>query len=213
MQKAAKRQRGRPVGSSDQEAKRREFVEAVMRSIADNGYKDLTVATICEAGGFSRGLIGHYFPGKDALLLHAVRELAQDFENATRAAAAAAGRDSFDRLHAVVAASFREPVFTEERVLVWVALASTAHWSPELAAVYRKLYRPYHRGLARLIKKAGDQRGVTVNSERLAITLTQLVEGLWSGWAADPKTVSVREAEAACHDLLNAFLAAPRTAS
>jgi len=194
------------VGSSDQQAKRREFVEAVMRSIAENGYKDLTVATICEAGGFSRGLISHYFPGKDALLLHAVRELAQDFENATRAAAAGAGSDPFDRLHAVVGASFRAPVFTEERVLVWVALASTSHWSPELTEVYRKLYRPYHRGLARLIKKAGDERGIRINSERLAITLTQLVEGLWCGWAADPKTVSVREAEAACHDLLNAFL-------
>lgn len=206
MQKDAKRPRGRPLGSSDQEGKRQEFVAAVMRSIAENGYKDVTVATICEAGGFSRGLIGHYFQGKDALLLHAVRELAKDFEAATRAAAAGAGQNAFDRLHAVVAASFREPVFTEERVLVWVALASTAHWSPELAEVYRKLYRPYHRGLARLIKKAGDERGVKINSERLAVTLTQLVEGLWSGWAADPKTVSVREAEAACHDLLNAFL-------
>lgn len=206
MQKDAKRRRGRPLGSSDQEGKRQEFVAAVMRSIAENGYKDVTVATICAAGGFSRGLIGHYFPGKDALLLHAVRELAQEFESATRAAVEGAGQDPFDRLHAVVAASFREPVFTEERVLVWVALASTAHWSPELAEVYRKLYRPYHRGLARLIKKAGDERGVKINSERLAVTLTQLVEGLWSGWAADPKTVSVREAEAACHDLLNAFL-------
>jgi TetR/AcrR family transcriptional repressor of bet genes len=213
VQEAAKRERGRPRGSSDQGAKRQEFVEAVMRSIAENGYKDVTVATICEAGGFSRGLIGHYFSGKDALLLHAVRELAKDFENVTRVAADGAGQDPFDRLHAVVAASFSEPVFTKERVLVWVALASTAHWSPELAEVYRKLYRPYHRGLARLIKKAGDARGVKINSERLAVTLTQLVEGLWSGWAADPKTVSVREAEAACHDLLNAFLMPRQTGS
>src|SRR5271156_5786837 len=93
VQEVAKRPRGRPVGSSDQEAKRQEFVAAVMRSIAENGYKDLTVATICEAGGFSRGLIGHYFPGKDALLLHSVREVAKDFEIATRAAAAEAGQD------------------------------------------------------------------------------------------------------------------------
>ena len=60
MQKDARRRRGRPLGSSDQEGKRQEFVAAVMRSIAANGYKDVTVATICEAGGFSRGLIGHY---------------------------------------------------------------------------------------------------------------------------------------------------------
>lgn len=205
MQEVEKRARGRPVGSSDQAGKRQEFVVAVMRAIAEHGYKDVTVATICKAAGFSRGLIGHYFPGKDALLLHAVREVARDFERATRTAAAEAGEDPLDRLHAVVAATFRKPFFTPERVLVWVALASTSHWSPELAEIYRKLYRPYRRGLSHLIKRAASSRGVKVNAERLAITLTQLVEGLWSGWAADPKTVSAREAEAACHDLLDAF--------
>ena len=85
------------MGSSDQQGKRQEFVAAVMRAIAENGYKDLTVATICEAAGFSRGLIGHYFPGKEALLLHAVREVAKDFERATRAAADGAGQDPLDR--------------------------------------------------------------------------------------------------------------------
>ena len=205
MQQAEKRARGRPVGSSDQEGKRQEFVVAVMRAIAEHGYKDITVATICKAAGFSRGLIGHYFPGKDALLLRAAREVAKDFERATRMAAAEAGLDPLDRLHAVVAATFRKPVFTPERVLVWVALVSTSHWSPELAEIYQQLYRPYRRGSSRLIKRAAGARGAKVNPERLAITLTQLVEGLGSGWAADPKTVSAREAEAACHDLLDAF--------
>jgi TetR/AcrR family transcriptional repressor of bet genes len=46
----------------------------------------------------------------------------------------------------VVAATFRKPFFTPERVLVWVALASTSHWSPELAEIHQKLYRPYRRG-------------------------------------------------------------------
>lgn len=210
MQKEEKRPRGRPVGSSDQEIKRQEFVAAVMKAIAEHGYKDVTVATICEAAGFSRGLIGHYFSSKDALLLHAVGGVAKDFEQATRAAAEAAGPDPLERLHAIVAASFRAPVFTPERVLVWVALASTSHWSNDLAEIYRKLYRPYRRGLSRLMKRAADARGVKINSDRLAITLTQLTEGLWAGWAADPKTVSAVEGEAACHDLLDAFLPARR---
>jgi len=56
------------------------------------------------------------------------------------------------------------------------------------------------------MQRAAEARGVKVNPDRLAITLTQLTEGLWSGWAADPKTVSAAEGEAACHDLLDAFL-------
>ncbi|MGY4314050.1 TetR family transcriptional regulator C-terminal domain-containing protein [Bradyrhizobium sp. JR3.5] len=212
MQKAEKRARGRPVGSSDQGVKRQEFVVAVMKAIAERGYKDVTVATICEAAGFSRGLIAHYFPGKDALLLHAVGEVAKEFEQATRAAADAAGPDPLDRLRAIVTASFRAPVFTPERVLVWVALASTSRWSPELAEIYRKLYRPYRRGLSHLMQRAADARGAKINPDRLAITLTQLTEGLWSGWAADPKTVSAAEGEAACHDLLDAFFPSRRAA-
>jgi hypothetical protein len=66
LPKPEKRARGRPVGSSDQGEKRQEFVTAVMKAIAEHGYKDVTVATICQAAGFSRGLIGHYFTGKDA---------------------------------------------------------------------------------------------------------------------------------------------------
>jgi TetR/AcrR family transcriptional repressor of bet genes len=205
LQKSERRARGRPVGSSDQEVKRHEFVVAVMKAIAEHGYKDVTVATICEAAGFSRGLIGHYFSGKDALLLHAVGEVAKDFEQATRAAADAAGADPLDRLHAIVNASFRAPVFAPERVLVWVALASTSHWSPDLADIYRKLNRPYRRGLAHLMQRAADARGIKINPDRLAITLTQLTEGLWSGWAADPRTISAAEGEAACHELLDAF--------
>jgi TetR/AcrR family transcriptional repressor of bet genes len=209
LQKEEKRSRGRPVGSSDQGLKRQEFVVAVMKAIAEHGYKDVTVATICEAAGFSRGLIGHYFPGKDALLLHAVGEVAKDFEQATRSAAEAAGPDPLDRLHAVVTASFRAPVFTPERVLVWVALASTSRWSPELADIYQQLYRPYRRGLANLMRRAAEARGVRINADRLAMTLTQLTEGMWAGWAADPKTVSSAEGEAACHDLLDAFFRKP----
>ncbi len=213
MQKAEKRARGRPVGSSDQAMKRQEFVIAVMKAIAERGYKDVTVATICEAAGFSRGLIGHYFSGKDALLLHAVGEVAKDFEAATRAAAEAAGADALDRLHAIVSASFSPPVFTPERVLVWVALASTSHWSPDLADIYRKLNRPYRRGLSHLIQRAAEARSVKVNPDRLAITLMQLTEGLWSGWAADPRTISAAEGEAACHELLDAFFSSRRAAS
>ncbi len=206
MDAVGKRERGRPTGRADADARRTEFVKAVMKSIAQYGYKDVTVATICEAGGFSRGLMAHYFSSKDALLLHAVQEVASEFEMVGREAAVAAGPDPYDRLHAVIGASFRPPLFMTEKILIWVSLASTARWSRPLAEVYRNLYRPYRRALARLVSAAASQRGVAVNADRVAITLTQLVEGLWSGWACDPESVSASDAEAACHDFLNALL-------
>src|SRR5260221_13480541 len=55
--------------------RKQDLIEAAIRNIADHGYDAVTVATICEEAGFSRGLIGHYFSGKDELLLEAVQEV------------------------------------------------------------------------------------------------------------------------------------------
>src|ERR1700722_6351902 len=104
------------------EERKRDLIQAAIRDIAAHGYDAVTVATICERAGFSRGLIGHYFAGKDDLLLEAVKTVASDLGAAIRSAARAAGDDSAARLHALITASFTPPGFAPEHVAVWVAL-------------------------------------------------------------------------------------------
>jgi TetR/AcrR family transcriptional regulator, transcriptional repressor of bet genes len=182
--------------------RRRDLIDAAISSIAAVGYNDVTVQSICEAAGFSRGLIGHYFAGKDELLLHAVRQVAQELEEATRAAVEAVGPNALERLHAVVEASFSEPSFTAERVSVWVALAGTARWSPPLAEVYRELWRSYRAAIQRLMLRAAEERGVTLDADRAALTFSRLIEGFYIGWADDPVAVTPAGAKAACHEFL-----------
>jgi AcrR family transcriptional regulator len=184
------------------EARRRDLIDAAISSIAALGYNDVTVQSICEAAGFSRGLIGHYFNGKDELLLYAVRQVARDLEEATRAAVDRAGPQALDRLHAVVDASFSPPSFTVERVSVWVALAGTARWSPPLAEVYCKLWRSYRGAIARLIRRAAEQRHLELDPARSALAFSRLIEGFYIGWADDPVAVTPAEAKAACHEFL-----------
>lgn len=187
------------------EVRKRDLINAAIASIADIGYNDVTVQTICNAAGFSRGLIGHYFKGKDALLFEAVRAVAAELGASTREAAAGAGPDPLDRLHAVIRASFNPPGFTEEHVAVWVSLAGNARWSTELANLYRELWRGYRKAIERLMQSAAQAYKAKIDSSLAALTFTQLIEGLWTGWAADPDEVTRERAEAACHAYLDAL--------
>jgi len=188
------------------EVRRKDLIDAAITSIADIGYGEVTVQTICETAGVSRGLIGHYFAGKDELLLEAVRQVATELGNSTREAARNAGPDPVAKLHAVIAASFSSPVFSVENVAVWTALAGNARWTPHLATVYRDLWGNYRTRLAQLIKRASVNSSRPLDAQRIALTFTQLMEGMWVGWLADPHAVTREAAEAACHDYLDAVL-------
>jgi TetR/AcrR family transcriptional repressor of bet genes len=188
------------------EERRGDLIQAAISAISQVGYGNVTVQTIGEEAGFSRGLVGHYFEGKDALLLEAVKHVAKKLGDATRAAAREAGPDPLARLHAVVRASFNPPGFTEEHVAVWTALAGSARWSRPLGAIYRELWRDYRQAIARLMSRCAAERKLAINVERSALAFSQLIEGLWIGCACDPLAVSPEEGEAACREFLDRLL-------
>ena len=192
------------------EERKRDLIQAAIRDIAAHGYDAVTVATICEEAGFSRGLIGHYFSGKDDLLHEAVKTVATELGAAIRSAADAAGPDPAARLHALISASFTPPGFTPEKVAVWVSLTGAARWSPPLATLYRAIWRDYRAGVGRLFARAANDRRVKLDADRTALTFSQLVEGLWVGWAADPEAIAPQTAEDCCHAYIDMILGSTR---
>jgi AcrR family transcriptional regulator len=206
-----KPRRNGPTKISD--IRRKELIDAAITCISDIGYNEVTVQTICDVAGVSRGLIGHYFSGKDELLLEAVRQVAAELGESTRKAARDAGPDPAARLHAVVKASFSPPGFTPEKVSVWVTLAGNARWSSDLSEVYRQLWGSYRANIQRLLGRAAAACGRSFDTELAALTFSQLIEGLWIGWAADPNAVTRDAAEAACHAYLDSLLGNPKAES
>jgi TetR/AcrR family transcriptional regulator, transcriptional repressor of bet genes len=174
------------------EERKRDLIQAAIRDIAAHGYDAVTVATICEEAGFSRGLIGHYFSGKDDLLHEAVKTVATELGAAIRSAADAAGPDPAARLHALIAASFTPPGFTPE------------------ATLYRDIWRDYRAGVGRLFARAAKDRRIKLDPDRTALTFSQLVEGLWVGWAADPEAITQQTAEDCCHTYIDMILGSTR---
>lgn len=199
MSEARSRVRRTRKPSRIAQERRRDLIDAAIRDIAVQGYDAVTVASICEEAGFSRGLIGHYFAGKADLLLEAVKTVAFELGEAIRSAVDAAGPNPEARLHALIHASFTPPGFTPEKVAVWVSLTGTARWSPPLAELYREIWRDYRAGVGRLFARAAADRNIELDADRTALTFSQLVEGLWVGWAADPQSIEPGKAEECCH--------------
>lgn len=188
--------------------RRRELQEAAIRCIADKGYAAVTVAMICDEAGFSRGLIGHYFKGKDALVLEAIDGFVAQLTQATRRAVDDAGIAPADRLHAVVRSSFSPPAFSPQNAAVWATLAGSAKWSAPLAKTYRELWRGYRVGISSLFQRAALERKITIDADATALVFSRMIEGFWIGWVADPQMMTVAEAERACHGLLDLLLGA-----
>jgi TetR/AcrR family transcriptional repressor of bet genes len=203
---ARRRPRKRTTPSAIAIERRGELQEAAIRCIAERGYAAVTVAMICDEAGFSRGLIGHYFKGKDALVLEAIKGFTTQLAEATRRSVEAAGANPVDRLHAVVKSSFSPPGFTPNQASVWVALAGSAKWSEPLAQMYRQLWSDYRAGIAGLFERSAAQKKCTIDAEAAALIFSRMIEGFWVGWVADPDMMTVAQAERACHEMLDLLL-------
>lgn len=186
-------------------ARRQDLVQGTIRSIAALGYANSTVQTICEAANVSRGLIGHYFDGKDALLLEAFRHLCDKQDAEMKEAIHAAGEDALDRLMTATKVSFQSAA-SRDNALVWLALSGVAPWNPQITELYHTLYRRYRSWIERMMVQAARDRGITLNARHAALTYVQMVDGFWIGWLMDHEAYSLEEAtEIVCAWLRTTF--------
>jgi transcriptional repressor BetI len=183
--------------------RRNELIEAALSIIAEHGAAETTVGRICDAAGVSRGLISHYFAGKEALLLETYRRLSEELGAETAKAMAERDGDPVNALRALVEVSFRPPVFEESKMAAWLAFWSASRGNPALGALNRELYRGYRASVTRLMAEAARVRGVALDAHGAATALTALIDGLWLEFALDADAFGTDQAEAACLDYLD----------
>lgn len=172
-------------------ARRQDLVEGTIRSIAALGYSNSTVQTICEAANVSRGLIGHYFDSKDALLIEAFRHLCEKSDMEMRAAIRAAGNDPLDRLLAATRTTFQSAA-GRDNALVWMALCGVAPWNPAMSDLYRQLYKRYRTWIEHMITRAARDRGMDIDARRAALHLCTDGRRLLDGLALGPGCLFAR---------------------
>ena len=196
-------------------ARRRDLIRGTIASIARLGYHNSTVQTICDEAGLSRGLIGHYFKGKDDLLLEAFRYLVQQLRQEARRAMNAVGTDPLKRLLAIIDITFQKPIMGRDEAAVWLAFWGVVYWQPELCKVHLKVWRAYRRLVSDLLESAARERGIALDARMAGWAFSQMIDGLWMGWVMDETAYTPEEAKNVMREwVLNTLgEAAPRQSS
>lgn len=192
---------------SEPDARRLSLIEACARVLAREGIAGASVRTIAVEAGVSAGLVGHYFPGVDALIAATYAHTGARVDAALAAAMAKAGDEPHARLEAFVTASFAAPIADPELLATWIAFWSLVRARPDIAALHDEQYGRFRTDLEKLLAENGVQQAALRHT---AIAITALVDGLWLELCLSPETFAPGEAAAIARSGLCALISTVR---
>ncbi|MAP44752.1 MULTISPECIES: TetR family transcriptional regulator C-terminal domain-containing protein [Sphingobium] len=205
-QPAGPRARARFVRETP-DVRRQALIDATARCLAEKGIGGTSVRAICARAGVSSGLLTHYFPGVDALILATYVDVGARVSAALDAAIASAGNDPRDRLRACLLANLRPPVLDPDLLATWIAFWSLVTSDPAIAAVHADVYGGTRHQLETLLGEAAPQ--LSQAQKRIAaISLTALVDGLWLELCLDRSSFTAEEAQAMAESAMMQWLGA-----
>jgi AcrR family transcriptional regulator len=186
----------------DHDRRREQIARLTVRVIQQDGAESATVRRIARAGGFSIGVLTHYFRDKDELVGFAFQWLArQSF--AELDAAVAGAHPGLTRLR--TALEFMVPATaTPSFVRVWLSLWGGAMHNPALARIHRDYYARWRRYLRRYLAEAVARGEITAPRSLRDATdlLTAAVDGYWIGATFEPRRFPPRRRRALVAQLL-----------
>jgi TetR/AcrR family transcriptional regulator, transcriptional repressor of bet genes len=178
---------------AEPDARRLSLVEACARVLAREGIAGASVRSIALEAGVSAGLVGHYFPGVDALIAATYLHTGARVDAALAAAVGGAGLDPHARLEAFVTASFAAPIADPELLATWIAFWSLVRARPDIARLHDEQYGGFRNQLEALLAACAVP---PVELRRTAIAIAALVDGLWLELCLSPQELTPAEAAA-----------------
>ena len=122
----------------DHDERRTEIVRAIIKVVAGGGLAGATVRSIAREGGFSSGVIAHYFANKDEMVRYAFEFVADRVFR--RIDARLKQSEGADRVRVIL--EEHVPVSKQdEETAVALAFWEMALHDPELRAMFREKYR------------------------------------------------------------------------
>ena len=171
---------------TDHEARRRDVSAAVWRVLAAGGFSGLTLRAVATELGATTGLVTHYFPSKQALIVHAL-ELA---EAHTRAfVPSTEGIRGMEALRQALAAVLPLTPEGTEINRVWVSSWDAALADPELHALEKARYKRWRARLKPLVVEAQQDGDLPPGDPNdLVAALAAFTHGLVVQALFDPRT-------------------------
>jgi DNA-binding transcriptional regulator YbjK len=194
----------------DHARRREEIAKLAVRVVQREGAEHATVRRIAKVGGFSIGVLTHYFKDKDELIAFAFQWVAREsFAELDGAVAAVA--PGLARLR--TALEFMVPTAAAPSFIrVWLSLWGGAVHNPALARVHRSYYARWRRYLRRYLAEAVRRAEIIPpRSSRDAIDLLSAgIDGLWIGSTFEPGRFPVRRRRRLVAELLKSVLGGRR---
>jgi TetR/AcrR family transcriptional repressor of bet genes len=190
----------------DHERRREEIARLAVRVIQREGAENATVRRIATVGGFSIGVLTHYFSDKDELIAFAFQWVAREWfaELDTKIAKSAPGLRRLRTALEFMVPTTSAPSF----IRLWLSLWGGAMHNPALARVHRKYYARWRTYLGRQLSEAVQSGAIAApRSRRDAIDLlTAGIDGIWIGSTFESARFPVRRRRRLVGELMTAVL-------
>lgn len=171
--------------------RRRQIIEATLRSVVKNGLAATTLATVAQEAGLSQGVAVFYFKNKHTLLAETLRSHFEKYRENWRQALEATGSDPVDRIVALVRADFHQEVCNPEALAVWHAFWGEANARPLYAEIAKELdadrAAEMHKACAELTKRDAKD---PAHADLVAAGVDSLTDGLWLRIYLTPESMS-----------------------
>jgi AcrR family transcriptional regulator len=190
----------------DHVRRREEIARLAVRVIQREGVESATVRRIATVGGFSIGVLTHYFKDKDELIGFAFQWVAREWFTELDVAMAATA-PGLPRLR--TALEFMVPTTSAPSFIrLWLSLWGGAMHNPTLARVHRGYYARWRRYLIRHLGEAvrGGEIAAPRSPRDAVDLLTAGIDGIWMGSTFEPGRFPVRRRRRLVAQLLDSVL-------
>lgn len=188
---------------SIEQLRRQELAAAAYEILQEEGIAGTTLAKVAERAGMSKGIVLHYFKGKDALLETVMRHanaLLRD-EVIVRMASAKTPRE---RVEAIVAGNFSPKFFKPEICNAWLSLCAEVPRNPTFARIQRVIHARMRSNLVSALKELLPPE----KCQAAVIGITAMIDGLWLRFGLNQDGLGLEEAEAQMESVIVLHLGA-----
>lgn len=184
--------------------RRKQLIEATLKSIEDNGLQGTTINTISRQAGMSSGIISHYFGGKQGVIEAAIRHMLEQLKQGLLVQLREAQRQRVtprQRLRMIVETNFTGFQRSSSTTVSWLSFWAKAVHDPQLSRLQavnaRRLYSNLLYSLKQMIACEQQARDA-------AASMAAMIDGMWlrSVLSQDPDA-SFAEAERLCKDYID----------
>ena len=178
------------------EERREQLILATIRSVADRGLADTTIATVAQEAGLSQGIVNLHFRSKDGLLTETLRSLADEYRTACHQAADIGAIDPVAGLEAMVELDFRRTICSREKLAVWFAFWGERRFRPTYRRICAERDRSYDDMVRVICARLCEEGGYKdVEPALVADGLSALTDGLWLDLLVRPESMSRERAK------------------